>query len=335
MLIREQLSFDMKDPSPRIRWRDRVVDAFRALHGLLINPLHVGLPQHDRRLELVLATQLAVMLYVSAFALMIHFVLSHAAGALDSNVNASLTVEIQAATAEQKDWADESARGNQAQEILRKIPGITRVTQVSNDSVAQLLRPWLGERANFESLPLPLLLDVQMDERNPPDKRAMQAALSAIPGAVIDDHGRFMQDLGSFTRAMRHVAFYVMVLGIVALLLSVFFAARSSFTINREMISLMHLMGAEDGAVAQYTGLFILRLLLLSVGLAAIGTLLTLIFLTATAPASLSGLFPHFRIGFMGWLALLGLWALLFGLTILLGMLTARFSVLRDLRRIH
>src|ERR1043166_8357256 len=80
----------------------QIHDLLRSLAGIFVNPLHVGLPQHDRRMELALAGLLAVMLYISAIALLAAFILGRAAGGLDRDLNVSMTVEIEASTVDNK-----------------------------------------------------------------------------------------------------------------------------------------------------------------------------------------------------------------------------------------
>jgi cell division transport system permease protein len=343
MLTREHVSplVEVTDSKPQtvwanwyLAWQNRLADVGDSMRGMLRKPLQVQLPNNDQKMSLALAALLATLLYVSSLALLVHFVLGHAADGMDVGLRSSMTIEVLNPTAEQKDWRSADERIKILQENIRKIKGVQRVEPVPFSHMRDLLKPWLGDRTSLDALPLPMLLDVQLDPHAGIDRKAINAAVNAVDGAMLDDHGQFMNQLTRFGASMRSVSLYVVVLGLLALILSAYFAAQATFYMNREMIGILHLIGAEENAIAQHTGMAILRLMLLSVSVALGLTLLTLVLVLQSGAGIDFSFFPNFNIGFFDWLFLVVQWIALFGFAIFMCLLAARFTVLQALRRL-
>lgn len=334
MLVREPLL-----PHEQSREKDFDARAFfqsllQSLKGFLKNPLRVSLPHNDPLMAGALAALLGVMLYVAALALLAHFVLSHAAETLDSGLSNAMTIEILPASATQKDWKSVSDRASDAQQKLRAIPGVKAVTPLAEARVAALLAPWLGNEAAIKTLPLPLLLDVQLDARATIDRAAIEKAVEGINGVAVDDHGKFLSELKSFANALRATAFYIVILSLSGLILAAYFAAQATYYINREMIEILHLIGAEDGAIAQYTGMAILRLALLAACTALGLSLLTLMVLMFAQKGMDFSFLPSLRFSFLDWMLLLLEWVLLLIGALAACLIAARFTVLASLSRL-
>lgn len=315
-------------------WQHRMADMRQSLRGILRKPVAVQLPHNDRTMSVALSILLATLLYVSALALLVHFILGHAADGMDTSIRSSMTVEILNATSEQNEWKSAPERLKQVQTALRNLPGVARAEPVPLGHMRDLLKPWLGEKISLDGLSLPLLLDVQLDPRATIDKNALNKAISEVPGAILDDHGAFMGHLALFGQSLRDLSLGITLLGIGALILCVYFAAQATFYMNRDMIEILHLIGAEDNAIAQHTGMGILRLMLVSCSLALMFLLITLIVMIKYASGLDVSMLPNFNIGFFDWIALILEWGILFCAALLFCLLAARFTVLQALRRL-
>ena len=79
---------------------------------------------------------------------------------------------------------------------------------VDKAATARLLEPWLGEGLDIDDLPVPRLVIITIDEKNPPDFAAMRTMLKeTIPQAYLDDHRTWVDRLVSMahtTVADRH-----------------------------------------------------------------------------------------------------------------------------------
>lgn len=343
MLTREPVTsvVEVTDSTPQtpwahwfMGWQHKIADMQQSLKGMMRKPMAVQLPTNDRKMSVALAILLATLLFVSALALLIHFVLGHAADGMDTGIRSSMTVEILSATSEQRDWKSADDRLKQVQTALRKLPGVTKAEPVPLNHMRDLLKPWLGEKITLDGLPLPLLLDVQLDPKATIDKNAIGKIIADVPGTTLDDHGRFMGQLVAFGQSMRNISLTIIVLSVGALILSAYFAAQATFYMNRDMIEILHLIGAEDNAIAQHTGMSILRLMLVSCSVALAFLFITLILIVKSAAGLDFSMFPNFDIGFFDWIALILEWGILFCASILFCLLAARFTVLQALRRL-
>lgn len=366
MLTREPVSplIEVTDAKPQtiwaswyLAWQERLADLRQSFGGALRKSLAVQLPHNDQGMAFALAMLLATLLYVSSLAMLAHFVLGHAADGMDAGIRSSLTVEVLNATAEQKDWKSAEERGKTIAEGLRKLPGVLRVETVPLARMRELLKPWLGEKVldsitsgnakitertsektndktADDTLTLPLLLDVQLDAHAKLDRSALKQIVDGVPGAALDDHGQFLSQLTRFGQALRDVSLYILTLGFIALLLCAFFAAQAGFYMNREMIGILHLIGAEDNAIAQHAGLGLLRLMLLASAIALGITFVTLILVVRSGTGMDVSLFPNFDIGILDWVMLIFGWLLLYAFAIGACLLAARFTVLQALRKL-
>ncbi len=322
-----------------LSWQHKLADMRQTMRGMLRKPLVVQLPNNDNNMSIALAALLATLLYICALALLAHFVLGHAANGMDTGIRSSMTVEILSAGSEQRDWKSSQERLDIVQNRMIKVPGILKAEPVPLSHMRDLLKPWLGEtiageKIALDGLPLPLLLDVRLDPRATIDKNALNALIKDVPGVILDDHAQFMGQLIGFGQSMRSISLCVIFISISALVLSVYFAAQATFYMNRDMIELLHLTGAEDNAIAQHTGMSILRLMIVSCSVALAFLFITLILLLNSASGLDVSLFPNFNIGFFEWVALVLEWGILFCAALFLCLAAARFTVLRALRRL-
>lgn len=267
---------------------------------------------------------IAVMVFMAALAAAGVGALTSALENWRSDVVRSLTVQILP-----QEGGDAEAQMAAALAVLRDTPGVARAAALSEDELAALLAPWLGETA-LNDLPVPRLIDVELAPGAAVDLDRLRARLRAeVPGAVLDDHGRWTAQVVRLARVIEAVAFAVLALLALAGIAIVTFATRAALAAHYEIIALLHLMGARDGFIA---GQFARRFLLIGVeggviglGVAALALLAVLEAVRGTAGPWL----PHLVPGSGSWLVLLALPVL----TGLLAMSTAWLTVLWRLRR--
>ncbi len=339
MLTREQLPFPIHDlPKRRDEWLRKIfghlADLRTSLSGGLRDPMHVQLPQSDVRMNVALAALLAVMLYVAAISLMAHHVLTHVAHGLDRSLQSRVTYEILPDTTRPDDRAGMESRAKNLIESLKKIPGITRASIIDRTHIGALLEPWLGPRLGLDQLPLPVLVDVQLDAAQPPAPNLLERAALAFPGVTLDNHAEFQSDLARFVSATRNLALYVLLLALMALTFTSYFSAQATFHMNREAIELLHLIGADDKAVAQHMGIAVLRVAVMAAGAAMALAFITLLALWMASYRLDLSIFPSLSFTAFDWLWLAVLWLIMILGAILACLLAARFTVLRALRRL-
>jgi cell division transport system permease protein len=141
---------------------------------------------------------------------------------------------------------------NAVVELLRGTPGVVYAAPLSEDENLALVEPWLGRNAAVASLPFPRLIDVRLVPGATPDIETLTTQLrEAAPHAVLDDHGRWIERLRSTADVVVLSALVVLALIAIGTAASVAFATRAGLAAHREIVELLHLMGAQDRFIAR------------------------------------------------------------------------------------
>jgi cell division transport system permease protein len=261
---------------------------------------------------------IALMVYLAALAASGALALDRDLASWDRGLSGALTVELPPAGRDAHDL-------DAAVAALRAAPGVLSARALTRDEVAQLLQPWLGAELPRE-LSLPRLIDLRIVP-GAADPAALAALVQkAAPGAELDDHPAWLGRLATLVREIEATAIAVVVLIGAAAVLTVIFTTRAGLSMHRDVIELLHLMGARDGYIARQFDRQALRLGLVGGALGIALALATVLALgeAAGAAALLGG---GLGLGPLDYAAL----ALLPVAAALLAMATARLTVLRAL----
>ncbi|CAN3990167.1 hypothetical protein MCBRY_000987 [Methylocystis bryophila] len=158
--------------------------------------------------------------------------------------------------------------------------GVRDARPYTKEESEALLAPWLGEGLNLAELPTPRMVVVKIDPSRPPDLAKLRASLAqATPAAVLDDHRVWLERLSRMAGTVVALAALVFVLIVAAMAVAVASATRAAVATNREIVEVLHLVGADDAFIASE---FQRRFLALGLRGAAIGGgAATLFFLVA------------------------------------------------------
>ena len=145
--------------------------------------------------------------------------------------------------------------------FLQKQPGISNVNPLSLDQSAALLQPWLGSTEALKSLPVPRLIAVEVDRTNPPDLARISASLEKdFKGASLDDHRRWQQQIRAVTRSFALGGIAILALVAAATTAIIVSATRSAMASNREIVEVLHFVGATDKFISREFEKHFLRL---------------------------------------------------------------------------
>lgn len=279
---------------------------------------------------LVLVT--AIMCFLACLALGTAWAVHRASVAWTSEASGELTLQIKPV-----DGLETSDEVTKAMRLLGSVRGILRAEPVSIEETRKLLEPWLGSDLNFDDLPIPLLITVEIDTSNPPNVQALAAELrSAVPGARLDDHSVWQGQIRSAANWIKWTSFLVLFLMLFATVAIIVFATRGAMSSNRDVVDVLHLVGARDRFIArEFENHFLLLGLKggLAGGLAAAGGFIAARYaLEEIAPNNLGGdintLVHAISIGWTGFAGIAGIVAFLAIIT----SLTSRYTVYRYLR---
>lgn len=235
-----------------------------------------------------------------------------------------------------EDAGGETSRLAATLEILRVTPGIGHLTILDREKARALLAPWLGADL-VDQIDPPVLVDLRLMDATAVDIGALRDRLSLrVPGAVIDDHGAWLSRVAAVTRAVERGGWLIVLLVGGVATISVIFAVLSGLSVNREVVELLHLMGARDGYVAKrFQGYVLLAALpasLIAGGLA----LATVLAIGAISQPESDGVEAMLRFGRIGgfrpmdWVILCAIPLVFAGFTLI----TARMAALVALRRL-
>ena len=224
-----------------------------------------------------------------------------------------------------------------AADIAARAPGIAEVHAYSKAESENLLAPWLGDGLDLGQLPVPRLIVVHMQSGHREDLEPLRQALAAgAPGASLDDHRLWLSRLDTMADAIVVFAAALFALMILAMATAIGFATRGAMAGTREIIDVLHFVGAADSYIArQFQGHF----LRLGFKGAAIGGLSAALFFGLASLVSLwrsrsaggeqiAALFGAFALGLGGYAAIAAICLAIAGLTALL----SREIVFRQLR---
>ena len=168
------------------------------------------------------------------------------------------------------------AAAARAAEALAGLPGVTEVRALEREKAYELIRPWLGDIADLDDLPVPRLVAVTLDRKHPATATALDKALKAQGlDAVVDDHSMWIKDIRRAAGVVRGTAIAIFVLIAGAAGAVVAFATRAGLAARRDVVEVMHLIGAEDSQISSLFELRFARIAALSgaIGAASAGLL--------------------------------------------------------------
>ena len=136
-------------------------------------------------------------------------------------------------------------------EFLEKYPNVEQVSVLSDNELHALLKPWLGNNVDIELLPIPKLLDVKIRNAKLFDYRELAVKMSEVAAeASINDHNLWLSRLLRFINSLKMLAVTVLVLVAAACIASIVYAVKTGLNVHRDIIQILHTMGATDEYIA-------------------------------------------------------------------------------------
>jgi cell division transport system permease protein len=192
-----------------------------------------------------LVAVVAIMCFLACFAVGAVTLALDAARDWQSDVLREVTIQVRPI-----DGVDTDREVGKAVDLARRANGIVSVRALTHSENQRLVEPWIGQGFALEALPLPRLIVLEVDRARMPDLAALARALEDVRGASLDDHRQWRDRLAAMTNAVVVAGFGVLVLVLIATALSVVFATRGAMASNREIVDVLHLVGAEDRFIA-------------------------------------------------------------------------------------
>jgi cell division transport system permease protein len=136
--------------------------------------------------------------------------------------------------------------------LARQVPGVEGAHAFSRAESERLLEPWLGTGLDFNDLPVPRIIVIKLQQETRPDFTALRQSLQEqVPGATLDDHGLWVSRLSTMANTIISIGVFLVALVLVAAGLAVIFATRGAMAGNKEVVDVLHFVGAEDDFIAK------------------------------------------------------------------------------------
>jgi len=191
---------------------------------------------------------ITIMAFLASLTTGVVYMINQSASAWLQDVASEVTVQVQPAG----DATKTEEKLTRIGDFLSKQIGIADVRVLSKRETSALVEPWLGKVEGLDALPLPRLIAVQLDRDDPPDLPTLSVALEReFEGAMLDDHSRWQAQIRSVTSTLAIAGLGVIALVAMATVAIIVSATRSAMASNRDIVEVLHFVGARDRFIAQ------------------------------------------------------------------------------------
>jgi cell division transport system permease protein len=184
------------------------------------------------------------------------YMMNQSASAWLRDIASEVTVQV-----EVRDRPDVEKLVTDVSSFLSRQPGIANVRPLSMADAAQLLEPWLGQTEALKTLPVPRLIALELDRQTAPDLDAIRSQMvQQFKGVTLDDHRRWQQQIRTITRSFALGGLAILLLVGAATTAIIVSATKSAMASNREIVEVLHFVGATDRFIAREFERHFLRL---------------------------------------------------------------------------
>jgi cell division transport system permease protein len=194
-----------------------------------------------------LVTVIAIMTFLAALAAGAAFLVGDASHGWTDAIAREMTIQVRPAPG--RDIESDVAK---AAAQARAAAGIAEVRVFSKDQSERLLEPWLGTGLALDDLPIPRLVVLELAPDGHPDLQGLRKALAgSLPTASLDDHRAWLDRLAAMAKTLVVIATLIFALVFIAMALVVASATSGAMADNREVVSVLHFVGAQDRFIAR------------------------------------------------------------------------------------
>jgi cell division transport system permease protein len=175
------------------------------------------------------------------------YMINQSASAWLRNVSSEVTIQI-----EPRENVDTERVVRDVTKFLASQPGVRGVRPLSLETATELIEPWLGKSEALKELPVPRLIALELDRVTPPNLDRLRAGLAEqFKSTTLDDHRHWQQQIRSVTRSLALGGIAILILVGAATTAIIVSATRSAMASNREIVEVLHFVGATDRFIAR------------------------------------------------------------------------------------
>lgn len=175
------------------------------------------------------------------------YMMNQSAAAWLRDIGSEITVQVEA-----RERVDVDRQVVAVAKWLEQQRGIRAARPLSAGENAKLTEAWLGDGAVLKELPIPRLIAVEVDSGALPDIDALRAGLAQThKGVTLDDHRHWRAQIRTVTRSFALGGLAILMLVGAATTAIIVSATRSALSANREIVEVLHFVGASDRFIAR------------------------------------------------------------------------------------
>lgn len=275
-----------------------------------------------------LVTVVAILTFLAALTASSAQFVANASRDWRSSVAREVTIQVRPIVR-----ADIEGELAKAAALARDSAGVESVRILSRADAERLLEPWLGAGLDLVELPVPRLIIVKLSDDGKADLPALKRNLSAtVAGASLDDHRLWVARLAAMANTVIALGIAVVALVLTATALAVGFATRGALAGARDIVEVLHFVGADDAFIAREFQSRFLKLGLRG-GLIGGGAAAVFLALASIAAASfrasaggdqIEAMFGNINVGWSGYGAILVIVGIVAAVTAIVSRLTVR-----------
>jgi cell division transport system permease protein len=192
-----------------------------------------------------LITVIAIMTFLASLAAGSGLLVGQASRDWTQSVSREMTIQVKPVAGR-----DVEADVRRAVDLARKAQGVSGVRVFDKAQSEHLLEPWLGTGLDLGALPIPRLIVLELGVERFESTGLRKALADGVPNALLDDHRLWLERLAAMARALVGLVTLIFALVLMAMALAVTFATRGAMAGNREILDVLHFVGAEDRFIA-------------------------------------------------------------------------------------
>ena len=266
----------------------------------MINFFRSDLPHDGDKSSKFIAPLMAIMVFLSILSISGFNMFNKVLSEWEHTAKGTITIQIPN--------SDGLAEDNKINYILKKINDIENVktaTLIKENEIRRLLEPWIGNNFDTNNLPLPIMIDVDVNKNYKLVINDINEALSdIIPDIRIDSHREWFTKLIELTNGFKRLSLIVVFIINFSLILIIIHTTFASIAEFNSSIAILHMLGANDYYIASQ---FSKRTFLSAINGSIIGFLiglLTISILGWLGKNVESGFLPKIELGLDFWLSI-------------------------------
>ncbi len=193
-----------------------------------------------------LVTIISIMTFLATLTAGSAVLIRDASQGWSNQITQEMTIQIKPQPGRNLDVDVETAAA-----AVKAFPGVESVKVFSKLESSNLLEPWLGSSVSLDELPIPRLIVVKPLTGGLEIEKLREMLSEKAPHAVLDDHRLWFERLTNMANALVFAAIFVLALVITAMALAIAFATRGAMAGTRDIIDVLHFVGAHDKFISK------------------------------------------------------------------------------------